>query len=193
MLTVASHAVAWSAAARHAVAWSATRPPTRLAMQEDALASLFEDKPPASWSSPEWQWGSAAGAAHEVAARVREDLNKPHRRSAFLTYAKADEPAVDLVDLKMALALACQRARNYGCDEPDRRWEALMEEMAACKYERMEEDATGKAVPTIDVTALAEAVNGRLPTPFGAAVLSERPVSVIAEGLVALDFVEKGC
>ena len=54
-------------------------------------------------------------------------------------------------------------------------------------------DATGKAVPTIDVTALAEAVNGRLPTPFGAAVLSERPVSVIAEGLVALDFVEKGC
>ena len=57
------------------------------------IASFFEDKPPPSWGSPEWKWGYADGAAHDVAARVREELAMKHRRSALLSYA--DMGAVD--------------------------------------------------------------------------------------------------
>ena len=37
-------------------------------MQADNLNldDLFNDKPPPSWGSPEWRWGYADGAAHEV-------------------------------------------------------------------------------------------------------------------------------
>ena len=41
----------------------------------------------------------------------------------------------DWEDVKMALALKCQRARNVGYDLPDGGWEVLMEEIADCKYE----------------------------------------------------------
>jgi len=145
------------------------------------LGSLFEEKPPPSWGSPEWQWGSADGAAHEVAARVRDELNRPHRRSVFITYAKGN--TADLVDLKMALALSCQRARNLGYDEPDGRWEALMEECAAATFEHE---------GLIELNKLADAVNERLHEPFDAEYLNENPTAVIATGLEQLEFVEKG-
>ena len=76
--------------------------PLRMAdegLTPENIASFFEDKPPPSWGSPEWKWGYADGAAHDVAARVREELAMKHRRSALLSYA--DMGAVDFFDLKM--------------------------------------------------------------------------------------------
>ena len=82
-----------------------------------------------------------------------------------------------------AVALSCQRARNLGYDEADGRWEALMEEMAACEYE---------SEGMIDQRKLAAAVSQRLPTPVDDAALVESPAGVIAQGLEHLGFVEKG-
>jgi len=145
------------------------------------LGSLFEDKPPPSWGSPEWQWGSADGAAHEVAARVRAEFEKSHRRSAFLTYARCG--SADLVDLKMALALKCQRAKNMAYDDADGRWAAL-----ELLIERAEFEHEG----LIELNKLAAAVNERLPTPLDDEDVREQPTGVIAEGMAHLGFVEKG-
>ena len=105
----------------------------------------------------------------------------PHRRSVLITYARSN--AVDFFDLKMALALKCQRAGNLGYDEPDGRWTSLMNEMAACEFE---EDNF------ILQEKLAAAVNKRLQAPLDAKMEAEEPAAVVAEGLVALDFVKKG-
>ena len=40
----------------------------------------------------------------------------------------------DVDDVKLALALKCQRARNFAYDT-EGRWEQLMEQMAACTFE----------------------------------------------------------
>ena len=147
------------------------------------IASFFEDKPPPSWGSPEWKWGYADGAAHDVAARVREELAMKHRRSALLSYA--DMGAVDFFDLKMVLALTCQRARNLGYDVPDGRWESLMNEMAAADFE---------TEGMIDQEKLAAAVNKRLPTPVEGVDIdgNPNPAFVVAEALRQLEFVQNG-
>lgn len=148
----------------------------------DTLPGIFTDEPPPpSWGSPEWKWGSADGAAHDEAMRVREEFSKPHRRSILLTYSESG--SADLVDLKMALALACQNARNGGYDEADGRWEALMEEMAAAKYEEEH---------MIKLPELAEACNSRLTEPLDGERVKETPTAAIAAALRQLDFVKKG-
>lgn len=158
---------------------------SHVSMQEFAAApNFFEEEPPPSWGSADWRWGYADGEAHKVAARVREELSKPHRRTALLSYARMG--AVDFFDLKMALALKCQRARNLGYDAPDGRWEALMEEMAACAFE---------ADNMIDQKKLAEAVNLRLEQPIDDPVDIDgnyNPAAVVAAALDELGFVQKG-
>ena len=75
-----------------------------------------------------------------------------------------------MVDLKMTVALACQQAKNLGCDAPDKRWERLMDAMAAAEFE----DGG-----MIDSLKLAAAVNERLPCRLrGAAVESHVPVGL---------------
>ena len=156
----------------------------------DGAASLFEEPPPITWASEGWNWGSADGEAHNVAARVREDFAKPHRRSALISYCKTG--SVDMFDVKMVLALSCQRARNLGYDEPDGRWESLMDEMAAGIFE---DDHM------IDREKLADAVNKRLPSPVewkqvheydGAKELVDIPTRPIAAALEQLEFVKNG-
>ena len=100
---------------------------------------------------------------------------------------------VDDGDLKMALALSCQRARNLGYDE-NGKWESLMDEMAAAQY-------MDAKLEFIDYPKLAGAVNERLPTPFtfdeflaaeSEGTLEEYPVAVVARALDHLDFVNNG-
>lgn len=86
-----------------------------------------------SWSSPGWRWGYANGAAHDVAMRVRSALSTPQARAGYLDSLRSSDGAPPLDDIKMVLALAWQRARNYGYDDAD--WEGAMEDMAACKFE----------------------------------------------------------
>ena len=113
---------------------------------------------------------------------MREELGMHHRRSAFVTYAKSG--SADLVDLKMALALACQNARNGGYDAPDGRWESLMEAMAAADFMNSE--------GLIEMDKLAAATNERLPKPLDAEEVKENPTKVIGVALEELDFISKG-
>ena len=153
--------------------------------------SFLEEKPPPSWGSEGWNWGSANGAAHDKAAIVRAQFAKRHRRTSFMAWAKCG--TVDAGDLKMALALSCQRARNLGYDE-NGKWESLMEEMASAKY-------MDAKLEFIDYPKLAGAVNERLPEPFtfdqflaseSEGTLEEYPVAVVARALEELDFVNNG-
>ena len=153
--------------------------------------SFLEEKPPPSWGSEGWNWGSPVGAAHDKAAIVRAQFAKRHRRTSFMAWAKCG--TVDAGDLKMALALSCQRARNLGYDE-NGKWESLMDEMAAAQY-------MDAKLEFIDYPKLAGAVNERLPTPFtfdeflaseSEGTLEEYPVAVVARALEELDFVNNG-
>ena len=153
--------------------------------------SFLEEKPPPSWGSDGWNWGSANGAAHDKAAIVRAQFAKRHRRTSFMAWAKCG--TVDAGDLKMALALSCQRARNLGYDE-NGKWESLMDEMASAKY-------MDAKLEFIDYPKLAGAVNERLPSPFtfdeflaaeSEGTLEEYPVAVVARALDHLDFVNNG-
>ena len=153
-------------------------------------ANIFEEPPPITWGSEGWNWGSAIGEAHNVAARVREEFAKPHRRSALIAYCKTG--SVDLFDVKMVLALSCQRARNLGYDEPDGRWESLMDEMAAGDFEEDNMIIRDK---------LADAVNTRLDEPCdwrnppGSESWEEKievPSLPIAYALEKLEFVKNG-
>lgn len=94
------------------------------------------------WSDPSWKWGSAGGEAHNEAAKVRSALATREARAKFIQ--ATSKGACSLDDAKMALALSCQRARNFGYDTDaglrnrwafGGMWESLMEEMAACKFE----------------------------------------------------------
>ena len=51
-------------------------------------ASFFEDKPPPSWSSPEWKWGSADGVAHTEAEKARTEFGKQFRRSPPVSHLR---------------------------------------------------------------------------------------------------------
>ncbi len=153
--------------------------------------SFLEEKPPPSWGSEGWNWGSPVGAAHDKAAIVRAQFAKKHRRTSFMAWAKCG--TVDAGDLKMALALSCQRARNLGYDE-NGKWESLMDEMAAAQY-------MDSKLEFIDYPKLAGAVNERLPTPFtfdeflaaeSEGTLEEYPVAVVARALEELGFVNNG-
>ena len=94
-----------------------------------------------SWSDPDWNWGSANGAAHVEAARLRASLNTPDQRARFLTDVGMMDP-LDWEDSKIVLALKIQRAaklcfaKDYGLErEEQESWRELMNDMAACKFE----------------------------------------------------------
>lgn len=94
-----------------------------------------------AWSDPGWQWGRADGMAHAVAKRLRDSLSTSEQRERFLVdVGMLDEEDWD--DTKVVLALKCQRAAkrcyaaDYGLDnQAQRSWRALVDDMAACKFE----------------------------------------------------------
>ena len=140
------------------------------------------------WSDPTWNWGSANGAAHDEAMKVRQALATPEARVKFLQDTASGVESLE--EGKMALALSCQRARNFGYDTDagirdggrwpgGGKWEALMEEMAACAFEGDGGDE-----------ALAEAIRRRLKA--SAQFPGEPPCVMISVALQQLDFVPRG-
>jgi len=140
------------------------------------------------WSEPNWNWGSAIGDAHNEAMKVRRALATAEARVQFLQDTSKGEGNFE--DAKMALALACQRARNLGYDTPDGirdggkwptggKWESLMEDMAACKFEGDSGDE-----------ALADAIRQRLKA--SSQFPDEAPSVMVCVALQQLDFVPRG-
>ena len=128
------------------------------------------------WSSPNWNWGSAVGDAHDQAMKVRSSLSTPEVRIQFLQDNAAGD--VDMEDAKMALALKCQRARNVGYDDRGK-WELLMEEMAACKFEGEDGEKL-----------LADGIRERLPSAIQ--YPDAAPCEMVSVALNRLGFVERG-
>lgn len=93
------------------------------------------------WSDPEWKWGSATGKAHDEAARLRLQLQRPEQRENFLSDIGMMD-IEDFKDSKIVLALKIQRASGfsraaaYGLDREEQvMWRNLMDDMAACRFE----------------------------------------------------------
>ena len=129
------------------------------------------------WSDPGWNWGSAVGTAHDEAMKTRSKLSTEEARSSFLFTVFAGQ--ADLEEMKMALALKCQRARNFNYDESN--WEGLMDDMGACRFEG--ED--GQAL-------LCDAIRSRLAAPPNEPRgLDPLPI-LVASAFQALGFVERG-
>jgi len=132
-----------------------------------------------TWSSPDWRWGYGNGAAHDVAMRVRASLSSPASRSAFMEALRSSDPPSleETEEVKMVLALAWQRARNYGYDTAN--WEGAMEQMAACEFEG--EGGSGR---------LAQAIRSRLGGSEADASTAVGPLA--AKSLEALQFESRG-
>ena len=68
--------------------------------------------PPDPWVSPNWNWGSARGDAHDAARVVRDVLNEsPERRRGWITAMVQSTPQDDAVpweEVKLVMALAFQ-------------------------------------------------------------------------------------
>ena len=137
---------------------------------------MFSEEPPSTWGAGRLEVGVRGREGARGGGATCASTAMPHRRSAFLMWAKVG--STDLVDLKMALALSRQNARNGGYDAPDRRWEALMEEMAAAKFMK-----DGLIV----LEDLAAAVNSRLPKPFDMEALEAELEIAEGESLTAND------
>ena len=135
------------------------------------------------WADPDWNWGYANGRAHDEAMKVRDALQSPESRKSFTFMVFAGMAPTE--NIKMVLALKCQRARNLGYDNAN--WAGLMEDMAACKFEG--EDGEG---------LLCNAIRGRLenapPEPTeGSAGSGINQLSILAaSALTELKFEERG-
>jgi hypothetical protein len=110
-------------------------------VQGDSIAPRRHAALRMSWTGPEWQWGSAAGKAHDAAQRLRASLSTEEARDKFLTgVGMMDEE--DFEDSKVVLALKIQRASKrcfaaaHGLEEEEQcAWRSLMDELAACRFE----------------------------------------------------------
>ena len=129
------------------------------------------------FGDPGWNWGSAMGTAHDEAMRIRSSLSTEEARSNFLFTVFAGQ--ADLEEMKLALALKCQAARNMGYD--DQNWEQLMDEMAACRFE----GAEGQAL-------LCDAIRSRLPEPPNEPKGLDPLSILVASVFQSLGFVERG-
>jgi len=136
------------------------------------------------WADPEWNWGSAAGKAHDLAMELRGRLNKSEgARIEWLKELVDDEGKVE--EAKLALGLRVQRARWQNKDGDGRGW-TIMEGMVDLKYEGDGAKILGK-----DCNDLAEYCGGGN-LPEGAEGGNNEVGVGIARGLCAMGFVEDG-
>ena len=117
------------------------------------------------------------GTAHDEAMQIRGRLSTEEARSSFLFAVFAGQ--ADVEEMKLALALKCQRARNLGYD--DQNWEQLMDEMAACRFE----GAEGQVL-------MCEAIRTRLSDPPNEPRGLDPLSILVASAFQSLGFVERG-
>jgi len=89
-----------------------------------------------SWTSPTWLWGLPEGDAHEACKAMRmefgeKSVSSGSHRAFFLQ--TVGEGEADDMDVKLALALACDRAAAEDRDDAD--WAGLLADMVACRFE----------------------------------------------------------
>ena len=91
----------------------------------------------ASWSSPDWNWGSPFGLGHDCAIKCRQRFATEDQRRELvnsLVHADTDTQVLsNFEDVKLVLALAWQRGRNF---DPDlEAFGQILDQMADLRYE----------------------------------------------------------
>eukprot|EP00588_Corethron_pennatum_P018663 CAMPEP_0194307750 /NCGR_PEP_ID=MMETSP0171-20130528/4655_1 /TAXON_ID=218684 /ORGANISM="Corethron pennatum, Strain L29A3" /LENGTH=167 /DNA_ID=CAMNT_0039059987 /DNA_START=153 /DNA_END=656 /DNA_ORIENTATION=- len=148
----------------------------------------------ASWSSPSWNWGSAAGTGHDAAMICRDKFSSPVRRQEYLGVllngGSGESSSLDLEEAKLVLGLTVQRGRWDGTAGA---YGEVMEKMASLRYEggsqgeeKLIEDLIGRygsvggSVPQILAVAEADGDGGSA-------------LRVVGLVLKKMQFVETGC
>ena len=95
----------------------------------------------ASWSSPDWNWGSPFGLGHDCAMKCRQRFATEDQRRELvnsLVHADTDTQVLsNFEDVKMVLALAWQRGRNF---DPDlEAFGQILDQMADLRYENRDD------------------------------------------------------
>eukprot|EP00913_Durusdinium_trenchii_P003285 g3040.t1 len=92
--------------------------------------------PRKGWADKDWNWGSPFGTAHDEAMALRErlDTRETHGEQRETWLKRLESGQVDVEEMKLALGLRIQHAARQGLDGDGAGW-ALMQDMAACKYE----------------------------------------------------------
>ncbi len=144
--------------------------------------------PPEPWTSPNWNWGSARGDAHDAARVVRGVLNEsPSRRRDWITAMVQSTPSDDAVpweEVKLVMALAFQLSghrRAEGCRSGNGTW---LEVMAMMQRGYFEGGMTGRDGGGGGDLALAMELEARL-TPDGKNLLRDAKTAASASGAPA--------
>ena len=148
-------------------------------------AMLFEEE--RSWQSARWLWGSPDGEAAEACKAMRMEFGSSHNpnmfhRKYFLeeTVSCGDYDEVDWMDIKLALAMSCQKAMQEDADGAD--WAGFLEDMILCRFEG--DDGAGT-----DVDQVRAAISTRLKAPPPPDLPIEQLLLLAFEDL---DFVKRG-
>ena len=144
--------------------------------------------PPEPWTSPNWNWGSARGDAHDAARVVRGVLNEsPSRRRDWITAMVQSTPSDDAVpweEVKLVMALAFQLSghrRAEVCRSGNGTW---LEVMAMMQRGYFEGGMTGRDGGGGGDLALAMELEARL-TPDGKNLLRDAKAAASASGAPA--------
>lgn len=119
---------------------SASSPPTSVKSNSNTIFGVE-----ASWSSPEWNWGSPFGLGHDCAMKCRQKFASSSARQELvnsLVHADTDTQILpNFEDVKLVLALAWQRARKF---DPDMEaYGQVLDAMADLRYENEKDDMEG--------------------------------------------------
>jgi hypothetical protein len=85
-----------------------------------------------NWADPDWNWGYAAGKAHDSAAVLRRALSSADNRQKWVTALLNDEK-MDWEVVKLCLALKWQKAAREGRDGGKGGYGDVLERLVACK------------------------------------------------------------
>ena len=128
-------AFATSASSSGASASSSSPNENAICNTDDQSSQIFGIE--ASWSSPDWNWGSPFGLGHDCAMKCRRRFATQEQRRELvnsLVHADTDTQVLsNFEDVKMVLALAWQRGRKF---DPDlEAFGQILDQMADLRYE----------------------------------------------------------
>ena len=132
---------------------------------------------PHDWTSRDWNWGYAVGAAHDAAFDLRNRLRTRKEREAWL----ADLPPWD--EAQLCLALRIQRSCNTRRDPAN--FGQVLDSLAAGDFGSATEPNAAL------VAALAQRLEGCGDDPLSSQYEDEAQATLV-KSLLALGFVEEG-
>jgi hypothetical protein len=99
--------------------------------------------PNSNWASSDWNWGYAKGTAHDCAKICRQKYSSVHSRQQLLSSLMERTCSCDVEELKLILALQCQRQRKLG--------DVVQNLVQANRYESEDDNGSGSHQLVLDL------------------------------------------